>query len=153
VATILSVPYCPYHFVHAILSNTILSVYHFVRTILSTTIYPVTLRTYYDLRIKSWSYDEIMILGLNHGHRTKSRSYDEIMILGRNHMWSYNKIMVLGWNHMWSKNKIMVLWWNRDLRIKSQERIHGLKMKSWSLDGIIIQILQWNHNLGMISWY
>src|SRR6218665_2816416 len=27
----LSVPICPYHFVHAILSNTILSVYHFVR--------------------------------------------------------------------------------------------------------------------------
>ena len=28
---ILSVPFCPYHFVHTILSNTILSVYHFVR--------------------------------------------------------------------------------------------------------------------------
>src|SRR6218665_1457411 len=28
---ILCVPFCPYHFVHAILSNTILSVYHFVR--------------------------------------------------------------------------------------------------------------------------
>src|SRR6218665_1824579 len=27
--------FCPYHFVHTILSNTILSVYHFVRTILS----------------------------------------------------------------------------------------------------------------------
>src|SRR6218665_2390387 len=29
------VPFCPYHFVHTILSNTILSVYHFVHTILS----------------------------------------------------------------------------------------------------------------------
>ena len=28
------VPFCPYHFVHTILSNTILSVYHFVHTIL-----------------------------------------------------------------------------------------------------------------------
>jgi len=32
------VPFCPYHFVHTILSNTILSLYHFVRTILSATI-------------------------------------------------------------------------------------------------------------------
>src|SRR6218665_207166 len=32
------VPFCPYHFVHTILSNAILSVYHFVRTILSATI-------------------------------------------------------------------------------------------------------------------
>src|SRR6218665_1251530 len=32
------VPFCPYHFVRTILSNTILSVYHFVRTILSATI-------------------------------------------------------------------------------------------------------------------
>src|SRR6218665_216950 len=29
------VPFCPYHFVHTILSNAILSVYHFVHTILS----------------------------------------------------------------------------------------------------------------------
>ena len=32
------VPLCPYHFVHTILSNTILFVYHFVRIILSATI-------------------------------------------------------------------------------------------------------------------
>src|SRR6218665_450450 len=32
------VPFCPYHFVRTILSNTILSVYHFVHTILSATI-------------------------------------------------------------------------------------------------------------------
>src|SRR6218665_251060 len=32
------VPFCLYHFVHTILSATILSVYHFVRTILSATI-------------------------------------------------------------------------------------------------------------------
>src|SRR6218665_2545237 len=32
------VPFCPYHFVRTILSNTILSVYHFVSTILSATI-------------------------------------------------------------------------------------------------------------------
>src|SRR6218665_4004861 len=31
IRNILSVPFCPYHFVHAILSNTILSVYHFFR--------------------------------------------------------------------------------------------------------------------------
>src|SRR6218665_2213013 len=41
-ATYKIVPFCPYHFVRTILSNTILSVpfcpYHFVRTILSATI-------------------------------------------------------------------------------------------------------------------
>src|SRR6218665_1205446 len=35
IRNILSVPFCPYHFVHTILSATILSVYHFVHTILS----------------------------------------------------------------------------------------------------------------------
>src|SRR6218665_2913275 len=35
VRTILAVPFCPYQFVHTILSNTILFVYHFVHTILS----------------------------------------------------------------------------------------------------------------------
>ena len=35
---VLSVPFCPYHFVRTILSNTSLSVYHFVHTILSATI-------------------------------------------------------------------------------------------------------------------
>src|SRR6218665_613979 len=41
IRSILSVPFCPYHFVHAILSNNILSVYHFVRTILSVTFCPL----------------------------------------------------------------------------------------------------------------
>src|SRR6218665_135265 len=31
IGTVLFVPFCPYHFVHTILSNDILSVYHFVR--------------------------------------------------------------------------------------------------------------------------
>src|SRR6218665_106094 len=31
IRNILAIPFCPYHFVHTILSNTILSVYHFVR--------------------------------------------------------------------------------------------------------------------------
>src|SRR6218665_3214771 len=35
------VPFCPYHFVHTILSNTILSVYHFVHTILSVPFCPL----------------------------------------------------------------------------------------------------------------
>src|SRR6218665_269142 len=44
------VPFCPYHFVHTILSNSILSVYHFVHTILSVPFCPlpfcpVTLRS------------------------------------------------------------------------------------------------------------
>src|SRR6218665_1450744 len=34
------VPFCPYHFVHTILSNTSLSVYHFVHTILSVPFCP-----------------------------------------------------------------------------------------------------------------
>jgi len=34
IRNILAIPFCPYHFVHTILSNTILSVYHFVHTIL-----------------------------------------------------------------------------------------------------------------------
>ena len=38
---ILSVPFCPYHFVHTILSDTILSVYHFVHTILSVPFCPL----------------------------------------------------------------------------------------------------------------
>src|SRR6218665_2424978 len=37
------VPFCPYHFVHTILSNTILSVYHFVHTILSVPFCPRTI--------------------------------------------------------------------------------------------------------------
>src|SRR6218665_4107330 len=37
----LSVPFGPCHFVHAILSNTILSVYHFVHTILSVPFCPL----------------------------------------------------------------------------------------------------------------
>src|SRR6218665_2540171 len=36
-----SVPFCPYHFVRTILSNTILSVYHFVHTILSVPFCPL----------------------------------------------------------------------------------------------------------------
>src|SRR6218665_202899 len=35
------VPFCPYHFVHTILSNNILSVYHFVHTILSVPFCPL----------------------------------------------------------------------------------------------------------------
>ena len=41
IRNILSIPFCPYHFVHAILSNTILSVYHFVHTILSVPFCPL----------------------------------------------------------------------------------------------------------------
>src|SRR6218665_3326035 len=41
IRSILSVLICSYHFVHAILSNTILSVYHFVRTILSVPFCPL----------------------------------------------------------------------------------------------------------------
>src|SRR6218665_945893 len=37
----LFIPFCPYHFVHTILSNTILSVYHFVHTILSVPFCPL----------------------------------------------------------------------------------------------------------------
>src|SRR6218665_494793 len=39
IRNILAVPFCPCHFVHTILSNTIFSVYHFVHTILSATIF------------------------------------------------------------------------------------------------------------------
>src|SRR6218665_2921405 len=35
------VPFCPYHFIRTILSNTILSVYHFVHTILSVPFCPL----------------------------------------------------------------------------------------------------------------
>ena len=38
IRNILAIPFYPFHFVHTILSNTILSVYHFVRTILSAAI-------------------------------------------------------------------------------------------------------------------
>src|SRR6218665_3585901 len=38
---ILSVPFCPCHFVHTILSNAILSVYYFVHTILSVPFCPL----------------------------------------------------------------------------------------------------------------
>src|SRR6218665_3747589 len=41
IRNILSVPFCPCHFVHAILSNTILPVYHFVHTILSVPFCPL----------------------------------------------------------------------------------------------------------------
>ena len=40
IGTVLSVPFSPYHFVRAILSNAILSVYHFVHTILSVPFCP-----------------------------------------------------------------------------------------------------------------
>src|SRR6218665_2061995 len=38
---VLSIPFCPYHFVRTILSNTILSVYHFVHTIFSVPFCPL----------------------------------------------------------------------------------------------------------------
>src|SRR6218665_2674463 len=41
IRNILLVLFCPYHFVLAILSNTILSVYHFVHTILSVPFCPL----------------------------------------------------------------------------------------------------------------
>src|SRR6218665_1475192 len=41
ICDILSVPFCPFHFVHTILSNTILSVYHFAHTILSVPFCPL----------------------------------------------------------------------------------------------------------------
>src|SRR6218665_1960737 len=41
IRNILSVPFCPCHFVHTILSNTILPVYHFVHTILSVPFCPL----------------------------------------------------------------------------------------------------------------
>src|SRR6218665_2359725 len=40
IRNILSVPFCPCHFVNTILSNAILSVYHFVHTILSVPFCP-----------------------------------------------------------------------------------------------------------------
>src|SRR6218665_2799999 len=45
------VPFCPYHFVHTILSNTILSVYHFVRTILSIPFCPIPFCPYTILSV------------------------------------------------------------------------------------------------------
>src|SRR6218665_117548 len=41
IRNILAIPFCPYHFVHTILSNTNLSVYHFVHTILSVPFCPL----------------------------------------------------------------------------------------------------------------
>src|SRR6218665_407122 len=41
IGKVLSVPFCPYHFVRTILSNTILSVYHFVHTILPVPFCPL----------------------------------------------------------------------------------------------------------------
>src|SRR6218665_3840660 len=41
IPNILSVPFCPCHLVHTILSNAILSVYHFVDTILSVPFCPL----------------------------------------------------------------------------------------------------------------
>src|SRR6218665_3053475 len=41
IVKVLSVPFCPYHFVRTVLSNTILSVYHFVHTILSVPFCPL----------------------------------------------------------------------------------------------------------------
>ena len=43
IGKVLSVPFCPYHFVRTIVSNTILSVYHFVHTILSVPFCPLPL--------------------------------------------------------------------------------------------------------------
>jgi len=71
-----SVPFCPYHFVHTILSNTILSVYHFVHTILSLSFCPIPFcpRTIYtssllllfvcELRIYAWLRANILIIAL-----------------------------------------------------------------------------------------
>src|SRR6218665_632689 len=52
IRNILAIPLCPYHFVHTILSNTILSVYHFVHTILSVPFCPLPFcpRTYRTCR-------------------------------------------------------------------------------------------------------
>src|SRR6218665_514782 len=41
IRNILSIPFCPCHFVHTILSNAILSIYHFVHTILSVPYCPM----------------------------------------------------------------------------------------------------------------
>src|SRR6218665_445401 len=41
IRNILSIPFCPCHFVHTILSNAILSVYHYVHTILSVPFCPL----------------------------------------------------------------------------------------------------------------
>src|SRR6218665_3494664 len=41
IRSILSVSFCPCHFVHTILSNAILSLYHFVHTILSVPFCPL----------------------------------------------------------------------------------------------------------------
>src|SRR6218665_2403699 len=37
----LHIPFCPYHFVHTIFSNTIFSIYHFVHTISSIPFCPI----------------------------------------------------------------------------------------------------------------
>src|SRR6218665_621616 len=54
----LSVIFYPYHFVHTILSNTILSVYHFVHTILSVPFCPPPFcsRTTFGVCIMSYAY-------------------------------------------------------------------------------------------------
>src|SRR6218665_1680576 len=45
------VPFCPYHFVRTISSNTILSVYHFVHTILSVPFCPIPFCPYTILSV------------------------------------------------------------------------------------------------------
>src|SRR6218665_2524822 len=53
IGNILSVPFCPCHFIHTILSNAILSVYHFVRTILSVPFCPLPFCPRTDLALQS----------------------------------------------------------------------------------------------------
>src|SRR6218665_3344171 len=67
------VPFCPYHFVHTILSNAILSVYHFVHTILSVPFCPLP---FCPVTINSRSMQGRQSCGRGWGHAPQ--------ILGRN---------------------------------------------------------------------
>src|SRR6218665_2317500 len=66
----LSIPFCPCHFVHAILSNTILSVYHFVHTILSVPFCPLpfcprTILTVHDVWYVPLQWIKYLYLAFN----------------------------------------------------------------------------------------
>src|SRR6218665_3706617 len=63
IRNMLSVPFCPCHFVHTILSNAILSVYHFVHTILSVPFCPLPFcpRTLCGCSVLSGSLEALLI--------------------------------------------------------------------------------------------
>src|SRR6218665_1296642 len=81
---ILCVPFCPYHFVHTILSHTILSVYHFVRTILSVPFCPVP---FCPVTLAGGRYPEVETTLLYREARrvlrTECNSFDEVEVITR----------------------------------------------------------------------